>query len=813
MGTLWQDIRFGLRTLAKSPGFTAVAIVALALGIGANTCIFSIADAFLLKPLNIPDPEHLVVVAELAPGQTKDTNSVSAANYMDWKAQAKSFDAMGVYEWDDVNLTSPNALPEKVQGFKVSQNIFEMCGEQPLLGRTFLPEEDQPGHDGVVIIGERLWTRRFGGDAHIIGQELHIDGRPYTVIGIMRKNFDFPQTAELWIPMAFTPQQLQDRKAHFFLALGKLKPGATAESAGAEMKTIAKRLSDTYPDSNHNWSSRVISIRIFELGDDTIQYTVMLLGAVGFLLLIVCANVTNLQLVRGASRHKEMAIRVALGGSRWRLVRQLLTESVLVAMGGALLGLVMAKWAVSLVVVHMPPEVAKYIPGWNEIRLDSRAMLFTMIAGIVAGIVSGLLPAFQGARLDVNETLKEGGRSSSSARGRHYLRNSLVITQVALATILVVGSALLVRGFHTLLNFNHGFEPDTLLTMYLNLPDTRYAKPEQRNQFYAQVLERMNAMPGVVAAAGTSWIPYGDGGGTSSFSIEGRPWHDESEAPQVANILVSANYLKMVHVPLIQGRELTEQDVADSQLVAVISQSLAKRYWPAGDAIGQHIRMGGSPTKNTNPWMTVVGIVGDVKMDWSSTRPLYAIYRTYRQSPRGYFALMLRSSGDPMKLAPAARAAVAAVDNDMPLTDVMPMSKVIGNNIIGIAYVSVMMAVIGVMALILAAVGVYGVMAFTVQERTYEIGVRMAFGAQTSDVMRMIIGRGLLLAGIGLGIGLPITLGFTYMLREWIFGIGAADPTTFTVIAAALLFAALFACWIPARRATRVDPMIALRYE
>jgi putative ABC transport system permease protein len=811
MGTLWQDIRFGLRTLAKSPGFTAVAIVALALGIGANTAIFSIADAFLLKPLNIPDPEHLVVVAELAPNQTSGTNSVSGANFVDWKAQTKSYDAFGAYEWDDVNLTSPAALPEKVQGFKVSQNIFELCGERPLLGRTFSQEEDQPGHDGVVILGQRLWERRFGGDAHIIGQELHIDGRPYTVIGIMRKNFDFPQTAELWVPMAFTPQQLQDRKSHFFLTLGKLKAGVTVVSANAEIKTLAKRLADTYPDTNHNWSARVTPIRIFELGDDTIQYTVMLLGAVGFLLLIVCANVTNLQLVRGASRHKEMAIRVALGGSRWRLVRQLLTESVLVALGGALLGLVLAKWAVSLVVVHMPPEVAKYIPGWSEIRLDSRAMLFTMIAGVVAGIVSGLLPAFQGARLDVNETLKEGGRSSSSARGRHFLRNGLVITQVALATILVVGSALLVRGFHTLLNFNRGFEPETLLTMYLNLPDTRYAKTEQRNQFYSQVLERMNAMPGVLGAAGTSWIPYGDGGGNSQFSIEGRPWRDASETPTIMNLAVSPNYLHMVHVPLIQGRELSEADIADSQLVGLISQSLAKRYWPAGDAIGHHIRIGGNDSKN--PWMTVVGIVGDVKMDWGSTRPLYAIYRTYRQAPRGYFALVVRSAGDPMSLARPAGAAVAAIDNDMPLTDVMPMSKVIGNSIIGIAYVSVMMGVIGVMALILAAVGVYGVMAFTVTERTYEIGVRMAFGAQTSDVMRMIIGRGVLLAGIGLAIGLPITLAITYALREWIFGIGAADPMTFGAIAGALLGAALVACWIPARRATRVDPMIALRYE
>ena len=811
MGTLWQDIRFGLRTLAKSPGFTAVAVVALALGIGANTAIFSIADAFLLKPVNIPDPEHLVVIGELAPGQTTDTNSVSGANFVDWKAQAKSFESLGAYQWDDVNLTSPAALPEKVQGFKVTSNLFELCGERPLIGRTFLPEEDQPGHDGVVILGQRLWERRFGGEQHIIGQQLHIDGRPYTVIGIMRKAFDFPQTAELWVPMAFTPQQLQDRKSHFFLTLGKLKPAVTIASASAEMKTLARRLSDAYPDTNHNWSARVVSVRNFELGDFTVRYTIMLLGAVGFLLLIVCANVANLQLVRGASRHKEMAIRVALGGSRWRLVRQLLTESVMVALGGAILGLVLAKWAVSLVVVHMPPEVAKFIPGWYEIRLDARAMIFTMIAGVLAGVVAGLLPAFQGVRLDVNETLKEGGRSSSSARGRHVLRNVLVIAQVTLATFLVIGSGLLVRGFRTLLHYNQGFQPNTLLTMYVNLPDTRYSKPEQRTQFYSQVLERMSAMPGVVVAAGTSWVPYGDGGGTSQFSIEGRPWLNVSETPTIMNLVVSPNYLQMVHVPLIQGRELSEQDSSDSQLVGLVSQTLARRFWPAGDAIGHHLRIGGNDSKN--PWMTVVGIVGDVKMDWSDTRPLFAIYRPYRQSSRNYFALMLRSAGDPMALAPAAGVAVAAVDPEMPLTDVLPMAKVISNGTIGIAYIAVMMGVIGGMALVLAAVGVYGVMAFTVTERTYEIGVRMAFGAQTSDVLKMIIGRGLLLTGIGLAIGLPLTFAVTYVLRDLIFGIGATDPMTFAGIALALLGASLLACWIPARRATRVDPIIALRYE
>ncbi len=810
MGTLMNDIRYGLRTLLKSPGFTVIAIVALALGIGANTAIFSIADAFLLKPLNIPDPEHLVVIGSLMPSQNSDLHSSSAANFSDWKDQAKSFESLGAYEWDEVNLTG-SGNPEKVQGFKVTSNLFDLCSEKPLLGRTFLDEESQPGHDGVVVLGQKLWERRFGADPRIIGQEIHLDGRPYVVVGIMSRTFDFPQLAELWVPLALTPKEWQDRVSRGMWAIGKLKPGVSLASANAEMKGIARRLSDAYPSANRNWSARVVSIRIFELGDFTVQYTLMLLGAVGFALLIVCANVANLQLVRGASRHKEMAIRVALGGSRWRLVRQLLTESILVAVAGAMFGLLFAKWAISLVVVNMPPEVAKFIPGWYQIRLDSRALLFTMAAGVVAGVISGLLPAFHGARVDVNDTLKEGGRSSSSGRGRHGLRNGLVITQVALATILVIGSGLLVRGFRTLLNFNHGFEPETILTGSLNLPDTRYTKPEQRTQLFTQVLERLQAMPGVQGAAFTSWVPYGDGGGTSTFSIEGRPWRDESETPSVVSLAVSPNYLQMVHVPLIRGRELGEQDTADSPTVTLISQSMARRFWPGDDPIGRHIKVGGNDSKN--PWMTIVGIVGDVKMDWSDTRPLYAYYRSYKQAPRNNAELMVRGTGDPMLLAPAASAAVAAVDRELPITDVMPMSKVINNSIIGIAYVAVMMGVIGFMALLLAAVGVYGVMAFTVTERTYEIGVRMAFGAQPIDVLKMIIGRGLILVGIGLGIGLPVTLGATYFLRNLIFGIGAADPITFVSIGLALLGTAVVACWFPARRATRVDPMIALRYE
>ncbi len=810
METLLQDIKYGWRMLVKSPGFTAIAVVALALGIGANTAIFSIADAFLLKPINIPDPEHLVIAGEIAPHQTDGLNSVSAGNFADWKQQAKYFESMGTFQWDEVSLTGVG-LPEKVQGFLVSSNLFTLCNVQPVAGRVFLPEEEQPGHDGVVVLSQRLWERRFGADQNLIGHDIHIDGRPYTVIGIMPRKFDFPLTAELWIPMALKPEEWNDRKSHFFLVLGKLKPGVALSSANTELQGIAQRLAAEYPATNHGWGARVENIRIYEVGDDTRNYTLMLMGAVGFLLLIVCANVANLQFVRSASRQKEMAIRTALGGSRWRVVRQLLTESVITAMGGAALGLLFAYWSIRMVLRYMPAEIAKYIPGWYDIRLDGRALLFTVIAAAVAGVLAGVLPALQSSRVNVNETLKEGGRSSSGARGRHVLRNLLVVTQVFLAVVLLIGASLLARGFRNLLDLGNGYQPESLLTMRVDLPEAHYAGPQQERQFFDQALERLSALPGVQIAAETSWVPYGDGGARQQFLIQGKPWRDASEMPTADSLVVSSSYLQMMHIPLIRGRAFSERDGTDTERICVISQSLAGAFFPKEDPIGHQIKI--TTDDSPNPWMRIVGIVGNVKMDWTNRRPTYAFYRPYRQLPRNYGSFVLRTSGDPMALASASQAAIAAVDEEMPVADVMPMSKVIRNSVIGLAYVSTMMGVIGGMALLLAAVGVYGVMAFTVTERTHEIGIRMALGAQPAQVLRLIVGGGLLLSAIGLAMGLPVGLGVSYLLASLFYGIGSGDPITYAGVCVALLSVSAAACWIPARRAMRVDPIVALRYE
>ncbi len=571
METLWQDIKYGWRMLVKSPGFTAIAVVALALGIGANTAIFSIADAFLLKPINIPDPEHLVIAGEIAPNQPDRLNSVSAANFTDWKQQGKSFESMGTFQWNEVNLTGVG-LPEKVQSFLVSSNFFALCKVQPVYGRVFLPEEDQPGHDGVVVLSQRLWERRFGADQNLIGRDIHVDGRPYTVIGIMPRKFDFPLTAELWIPMALKPDEWNNRKSRLFTVLGKLKPGVTLSAANAELKGIAQRIATEYPDTNRGWGARAENIRIFELGDLTRNMTMVLMGGVGFLLLIVCANVANLQFVRSASRQKEMAIRAALGGSRWRVVRQLLTESIITAMGGAALGLLFAYWSIRMVLRYMPAEIAKFIPGWYDIRLDSRALLFTILAAAVAGVMAGVMPALQSSRVDVNETLKEGGRSSSGARGRHVLRNVLVVAQVFFAVVLLVGATLFARGFRNLLDLESTFQPESLLTMRVVLPPAHYGNAQQQRMFFDKALERLSALPGVQSAAQTSWIPDGDNGCCSQqFLIAGKPWRDASEMPTANSLVVSSSYLQMMHIPLIRGRQFSERDGTDTERICVIS--------------------------------------------------------------------------------------------------------------------------------------------------------------------------------------------------------------------------------------------------
>ncbi len=812
MASLWQDVRFGLRALRKSPGFAAVAVLALGLGIGASTAIFSVADALLLKPISLPDPDHLVILMEQAPGQSgNDATGVSPANFLDWKSQSNTLDDMTLWWWDSVNLTG-TGMPEKVQGFAVASNFFSIGGAQPFLGRTFLPEDGHQGHGDVVILSHGLWVRRFGADTQIVNSTIHLDGKPYTVVGVMPASFRFPVTAEVWLPLNLTDKLWARRDWRAFVAIGRLKPGIKPREAFTEINGIEQRLGEANPATVRGWHVLVTPIRTFEVGSDTESYTFLLLIAVGFVLLLVCANIANLQFVRGAGRVKEIAIRAALGGSRWRIVKQLLTESVLLGLGGAALGLLIAEWTVSLIVLDMPTDVSVTIAGWDSIRLDWRALAFSICVSVTAGILAGLLPSLESSRVALSETLKEGGRSSTSGRSRHRLRSLLVILQVAFAVVLLAGAGLLVRTFQRILDANRSYRPETLLTMVLNLPDSKYGKPEQIQAFFDRTLERIAALPGVEGAATTTTLPHASGHSVHVFSIEGRPWTNPAESENADFESVSPSYFRVFGAPLLRGRELTGRDVSSSPGAVVISQSLAHSYWPNEDPIGHRIRIGAADDPHY-PWMTIVGVVGDLQMDWTNPALNSVIYIPYPQFPRVYGSLAVRTSGNPASYVSAIRAAIATVDPDQPVFEVKAMSELIREGTINITYAARMMGALGVLALVLAAVGVYGVMAYVVADSKHELGIRMALGARRGNIIRLILARGMGLAAAGLAIGVPISILLIPLMGSYISGLGHADFLSLSAVSLLLAGVALAACLIPARRATRVDPIVALRHE
>jgi len=811
MRTLWQDLKFSVRLLRKSPGFTALAVLALGLGIGANTAIFSVADAFLIRPYPFHNLDRLAVVLELHPHQTEGQNSVAPANFTDWKSEARSFDRMSAYRWDEMNM-SQSGPAEKVAGFDVSPDFFGTVGVRPVLGRDFHDDDSVQGHNQVVLLSDGLWRRKFGADPNIVGQTIRLDEKPYTVIGVMGRDAVLPQTAELWMPLSLDPKDWASRSAHSLFIVARLRAGVALDQAQAEMYTIAHRLSDAYPDTNRDWSARVMSLALFTVGEDTRQYTYLLLGAVGFVLLIACANVANLQLARATSRHKEIAVRVALGANRWRIVRQLLAESTLLGLGGGVVGVLLATWSVHLILIHMPADVAKYIGGWDQIKMDPAALGFAIAIAIFAGVLAGLAPALQSSRVDLNETLKESGRGTSSGRGRHRMRNVLAVAQVSLALVLLVGAGLMVKGFGALLNINHGYDPESVLTMRTNLPGLpAYKDRHVRAQFYEKALAQLSVIPGVQSLALATSVPYGDYGNQSRFSIEGRPASDASQQHSSWQQQITPNFFATMHVPLIQGRYFDDRDEVDGAGVAIINQKFAKTYWPNESAIGHRVKLGAD--NSDNPWLTIVGIVADVQYDWSDRVPEMVLYRPDRQAPPTETYIVIRAPGDVLKLSSAVRGAMAGLDADQPVFEIKTLDTIIRESVIGLAYVAVILGVAGLLALVLAAVGVYGVMAYLVSERVHEIGIRMALGAAPGDVLRMVMRRGLLLAAIGILIGLPCAYGLANVLTGLIYGIRATDISTFAGISLLLAAIAALACYIPARRATRVDPLVALRYE
>jgi putative ABC transport system permease protein len=812
MGTIGQDIRYGVRMLVKHRLTTVVCVAALALGIGANAAMFSVAEAFLLHPVPFDNADKIVVLVDARPEQNVDMNSVAPATYFEWQNQAQSFEQMGAYRWDALNLTG-EGRPEKVQGFEITANFFDLLGVHPRMGRTFLPEEEQRGKDQEIILSSGLWERRFASDPNILGKTVKVYGKTFTIIGVMAKGFDYPKPAEAWVPLSFDVKERAVRDQRQLWVLARRKPGVSVAQASAEMHTITARQAQAFPDVYNGWSLRVMPLSEFATGDLTRQFTFLLLGAVAFVLLIACADVANVQFARVTGRHKELAVRTAMGASRSRIIRQLLTESVLLSLTGAAFGLLIAEWWVYLIVSHMPPEVAKFIAGWYTISLDANAFFFTLAIAVASGIVSGIAPSWLHSQTNISETLKESGRGASTGPARHRLRSVLVVGEIALALVLLVGAGLLVKGFHALLSVHENYHPESVLTLTVSLPDDKYGQKPVRVAFHEQVLQRLSAIQRVESAALATSVPYADGGGANLniFSIEGRAPQERGEMNTSIVETISPNYLRLMNIGLRAGRELSDSDADGTLPVVDISGILAARYFPGESPIGKKIKVG--KADGDNPWMTIVGIVDDVHYSWINKQELPTLYRSYRQTPPIYTSLVLRTQGDPLNVVTAVRSQVAAVDPNLPLFDVKPFDKVITDSIVGIAYVAAMMAVLGIIALVLASVGIYGVMSYSVGERTHEIGVRMAMGATSKDVQRLILRNGIYLTLAGMAIGLPLALGIAYALSSILFGVKVADPFAFIGLPLLLAAVATLACYLPARRAVRMDPLTALRYE
>jgi putative ABC transport system permease protein len=817
MGTLLQDVRYGVRMLMKRPGFTFVAVLALALGIGANTAIFSVVNAVLLRPLPFKEPERLVMVWGSAPQLGFDVLPATAAESLDWREQNKVFDQVAAFKSWAWTMTGTGG-PEQIWGARVNANLFPALGVKPILGRTFLPEEDRVGGNKVVVMGQGLWQRSFGSDPSIIGRTIELSGQSYTVVGIMPQGFKFPggenmlsglqfsPKTEMWEPLALTDKELSERGTHNLAVIARLKAGATFAQAQAEMSSIALHLSEQYPKFNKGIGIKLVPLHEQVVGDVR-PALLILLGTVGFVLLIACANVANLLLARAASRSREIAIRTALGASRLRVVRQLLTESVLLALVGGFCGLLLALWGIDALGAFIPEN----IPRAGEIGVDGRMLGFTLVISLLTGLIFGLAPALQASRSDVNESLKEGARGASAGLGRNRFRSLLVIAEVALALMLLIGAGLLMRSFQRLQQVDPGFDAKNVLAMEIVLPfvaPSNYTKPEQQAEFFHQAVERTSALPGVQAAALVSSLPLSGAFESTDLVIEGQPPPPDGEGPQADYTMVSADYFRAMSIPLMKGRAFTERDRKDSPQVLIVNDALAHRYWPGEDVIGKRLTIGFEKTPRE-----IVGIVGDVKQTSLDAETPLAVYLPYQQFPYPGMTMVVRTSTDTSSITAAVRREVQTIDRNVPVSNIRSMEQVISTSVSQRRFSMTLLGIFALVALLLSAVGIYGVMAYSVSERLHEIGIRIALGARSRDILKMVLGQGMILTLIGIAVGLIGALALTRLMSSLIYGVTATDPLTFAGVALTLGIVALLACYIPARRATRVDPMEALRDE
>jgi putative ABC transport system permease protein len=802
MSTLFQDLRYAARTFLRNPAFFVFAVAVLALGIGANTAIFSVAYNVLLRPLPYHQASRLTMVWEDASAYGFPEDTPAPGNFASWKSQNNVFADMAAMDDQKFDLTG-SGVPQQFLAKEITANMFPLLGVKPILGRNILPEEDKPGVNHVVILSHAVWMANFGGDPQIVGKQVSLNSANYTIIGVMPRGFIFPdRETQVWTPIGFSDKDLAQHGSHYLNVVARLKDSVSLRAANANLAIIAQRLQQQFPNSNAKVGAFAVPLRD-HLTDGSRIAALILLGAVAFVLLIACANVANLLLARAAGRQKELAMRMALGAGRGRIIRQLLTESILLSVIAGCAGLFLAIWATPLL-AHLIPDTLAPLTGSG---INTEVLAFLVGVSIFCGMLFGLAPALRISRLDLVNVIKQGGRGGVGAGTR--MRDVLVVAEVALALVLFSGATLMVRSFMNVRNLDPGFRPSHVLAVETELPFPKYKDPVLRDAFFQQVLDRVNHLPGVVAAGATTWLPLTNDGGASGILIEGRPILP-SHIPIPNTRMISSQYVQAIGMRLIEGRTFDQRDGAKSPLVAMINQTAAKKFWPGQDPVGTRFRFDDSQT----PWITIVGIVADVRQAGLDVPPRPEVYYPYDQ--HDFFApeyLAVRTAGDPMAVANAVREQIWAVDKDQPVTHVMPLENMLSDYLAPRELQSSLLGGFAGFALLLAALGIYAVLAFSVTQRTQEIGVRVALGAQQSDILREVLTQGLKLAGIGVVLGIVGALALSQLLATLLFGVSATDPLTLSGAVAVLLLVAAAACYIPARRAMKVDPMVALRYE
>jgi len=806
---LRQNLLYALRQSRKNPGFTLIAVITLALGIGANTAIFSNVNALLLRPFDLPDLNRVVAVWETVPKENITQAKAAPANFRDWREQSHSFDELAAVQGWDANLTG-EGVAERAEGYRVTSDFFSLLGVPPMLGRSIGEGDFQQGAAPVVVLSQRFWQKHLGGDATIVGKNLLLNGEKFTVVGVAKQEVDFPAGADVWAPLDLSSLDRTDRQNHYLLALGRIKRDASVASASADLQTIANRLGVQFPNTNAGHSVRVVRLAE-DATNGTRQFVLVLMGAAIFVLMLACVNVANLQLARGATRQKELAVRIGLGASRWQLISQLLVESTLLSLAGAAAGVLLSDWGMGLLRRDIPPFILEHVPGLKNVHTDFTVLAFTAGVALVSGILSGLAPAVRFSRSEVGDTLKENARGTIASSSASTLRAVLVTSEVALALVLLVGAGLMLKGFRNLLTINMGFDRTHVLTLHVSLPETKYHNSAEILGYYDRAQQSLQSLPGVRSAAVVFSLP-------SSWSWTWEEYRGEGMAPAAPGEMrytiqqiVTPDFFPTLQIPLLQGRSLSSGDTRDSVPVAVISESMARQVWPHDNPIGKYLQLG--PPEKREPERRIVGVVADIRTNVFDKNLNPTTYVPLEQMPPLSSAFVVRTSGDPLNVAAPAAAQLRSVEPDAPAYDVRTLEQAISDNASGVESSARMMLIFGIVALTLAAAGIFAVMAYSVSQRTHEIGLRMALGAQRISVLKLVMNSAVKMAAVGLAIGLCISALLARALSSALFGVVQIDPSIFALLTMILATVSAVAAFIPARSATRVDPMKALHHE